>query len=337
MAGAALFPQAAMRSAGAVRDFSDSSLIHRMTRGRSWIAVLCALLGGIVALNVLSLSLTAGSGRTSLQIDELKTDVSSLQAQIEERLSAVKVEAEAARLGLANPDPRSITFLSASDADARRVAHLLATDGFLLAPSQPSSYPEPGTTYAPVPTTSAAATTAEPTTTPPATTTGAPATTTPTTTGGTAGARRAGEQGPLPAAPSGSTGARPGESASRAVMRGIDRRLGLLFCGFLLIFSFAFVRSFWLQGDQGGTLRAEARSQQVTRVTIPGERGRVLDRNGKVLATSEDAADVVATPYQGELGETALRLHEVLGEPTTDLGLLARRSQFGFRVSRAQG
>jgi hypothetical protein len=187
MAGAALFPQAAMRSAGAVRDFSDSSLIHRMTRGRGWIAVLCALLGGIVALNVLSLSLTAGSGRTSLQIDELKTDVSSLQAQIEEKLSAVKVEAEAARLGLANPDPRSITFLSSSDADARRVAHLLATDGFLLAPSQPSSYPEPGTTYAPVPTTSAAATTAEPTTATAApTTTVAPAST-PATSEGTAG------------------------------------------------------------------------------------------------------------------------------------------------------
>ena len=158
-----------------------------MTRGRSWIAVLCALLGGIVALNVLSLSLTAGSGRTSLQIDELKTDVSSLQAQIEEKLSAVKVEAEAARLGLANPDPRSITFLSASDADARRVAHLLATDGFLLAPSQPSSYPEPGTTYAPVPTTSPAATTAEPTTATAApTTTVAPAST-PATSEGTAG------------------------------------------------------------------------------------------------------------------------------------------------------
>ena len=187
MAGAALFPQAAMRSAGAVRDFSDSSLIHRLTRGRSWIAVLCALLGGIVALNVLSLSLTAGSGRTSLQIDELKTDVSSLQAQIEEKLSAVKVEAEAARLGLANPDPRSITFLSASDADARRVAHLLATDGFLLAPSQPSSYPEPGTTYAPVPTTSSPATTAEPTTTTAAPTTTVTPASPPATSEGTAG------------------------------------------------------------------------------------------------------------------------------------------------------
>jgi hypothetical protein len=165
LAGAALFPQAAMRSAGAVRDLSDSGLIVRLTRGRGWIAVLCALLGGIVALNVLSLSLTSGSGQLSLQADALKTDISSLRAQIEEKLAAVKVEAEAARLGLANPDPKSITFLNASQADARRVAHLLATDGFLLAPSQPSSYPAPGTSYAPVPTAGPSTTTTVPTTT----------------------------------------------------------------------------------------------------------------------------------------------------------------------------
>jgi hypothetical protein len=177
LAGAALFPQAAMRSAGAVRDLSDSGLIVRLTRGRGWIAVLCALLSGIVALNVLSLSLTSGSGQLSLQADALNTDISSLRAQIEEKLSAVKVEAEAARLGLANPDPKSITFLRASQADARRVAHLLATDGFLLAPSQPSSYPAPGTSYPPVPTVGPS------TTTVPATTTAAPtATPTPTPT-----------------------------------------------------------------------------------------------------------------------------------------------------------
>ncbi|HEY7121279.1 MAG TPA: penicillin-binding protein 2 [Solirubrobacterales bacterium] len=103
-------------------------------------------------------------------------------------------------------------------------------------------------------------------------------------------------------------------------MRGIDRRLGLLFCGFLLIFSFAVARSFWLQGVRGGALRAEAHSQQVTQVTVPGERGRVLDRNGKVLASSEDAADVIATPYQVKnVGQTALKLHDLLGVPTTDL------------------
>jgi uncharacterized membrane protein YgcG len=191
MAGAALFPQAAVRSAGAVRDLPDSGLIVRLTRGRGWIAVLCALLGGIVTLNVLSLSLNAGSGRTSLQIDQLKTEVSSLRAQIDERLSAVKVQAEAARLGLANPDPRAITFLSAANANAARLAHLLATDSFLLAPSQPSSYPAPGTSYAPVPTTATAPTTATPPTaaTAPTTTTTAPTTetTSPASTGTTTG------------------------------------------------------------------------------------------------------------------------------------------------------
>src|SRR5919106_352184 len=114
-------------------------------------------------------------------------------------------------------------------------------------------------------------------------------------------------------------------------MRNIDRRLGLLFCAFLLIFSFALVRAFWLQGVRGGDLRAEARSQQVTRVTIPGQRGRVLDRNGKVLAASEDAADVIATPYQvKDPGRTALRLHDVLGEPTAELAEALADSSSGF-------
>jgi hypothetical protein len=202
LAGAALFPQAAMRSAGAVRDLSDSGLIVRLTRGRGWIAVLCTLLVGIVALNVLSLSLTAGSGRTSLQIDELKTEISSLEAQIEERLSATEVEAEAVRLGLANPNPRAITFLSASDANARRVAHLLATDGFLLAPSQPSSYPAPGTSYAPVETTSEVTTT----TAAPTTTTPPSAASTPSGTGGGSSGSSGSSSGASSGSSTGTTG-----------------------------------------------------------------------------------------------------------------------------------
>ena len=42
------------------------------------------------------------------------------------------------------PDPKAITYLSATDGDAARLAHLLATDSFLLAPSLPSSYPADG-------------------------------------------------------------------------------------------------------------------------------------------------------------------------------------------------
>jgi uncharacterized membrane protein YgcG len=175
VAGAALFPQAAVRSAGAVRDFSDSNLIMRLTRGRGWIAVLGTMLVGIVALNVVSLSLTAGSGGRSLQIDDLKSQISSLQAQIDERLSASKVEGLAARLGMANPNPNEIDYVSATDGNAARLAHLLGTDSFLMAPSLPSSYPAPGTSYAPVPTSSTPA----PTTTVAPTVTPAPASTAP--------------------------------------------------------------------------------------------------------------------------------------------------------------
>jgi hypothetical protein len=202
MAGAALFPQAAVRGVGAVRDFSDSSLIMRLTRGRGWIGVLGALLVGIVALNVLSLSLSAGSGRLSLQIDELKTEVSALHAQIDERLSASRVQEEAARLGLAVPDPKAITYLSANNGDATRLAHLLATDGFLLAPSVPSSYPANGISYS-APQAGPTAPTST-TTTPPASTTGTTATTTPSSSGSTSGSSSG--SAPSSGSTSGSTG-----------------------------------------------------------------------------------------------------------------------------------
>jgi hypothetical protein len=205
MAGVALFPQAAARSVGAVRDLSDSSLIMRLTRGRGWIAVLCALLGGIVALNVLSLSLNAGSGRVSLQIDELKTEVSGLQAQIDERLSANRLQQEAEQLGLAVPNPKSITYLNASEGDAQRLVRLLSTDSFLTAPSLPSSYPEPGTSYAPVSTSSTPATATA--TTSPTTTTGSATgtATAPTTGSGSSTSGSSGSGSPPAAAPSGGT------------------------------------------------------------------------------------------------------------------------------------
>ncbi len=96
-------------------------------------------------------------------------------------------------------------------------------------------------------------------------------------------------------------------------MQLIDRRLGLIFCGFLLLFSVALARAAWLQGVRGGELRADARTQQVTAIPVPGERGRVLDRTGTVLAVSEDAATVIATPFQVKNPkQTAQRLAEVL-------------------------
>jgi cell division protein FtsI/penicillin-binding protein 2 len=81
-------------------------------------------------------------------------------------------------------------------------------------------------------------------------------------------------------------------------MRLIDRRIGLLFAGFLLCFLVIVGRAFWLQGVQGAELASEAVSQQTETVTVPGLRGSLLDRRGNELAASEDAATIYATPYQ---------------------------------------
>ena len=81
-------------------------------------------------------------------------------------------------------------------------------------------------------------------------------------------------------------------------MRLIERRIGLLFAGFLLCFLVVIGRAFWLQGVQGGALASEAISQQTETVTVPGLRGSLLDRRGNELAASEDAATIFATPYQ---------------------------------------
>src|SRR3954447_7726892 len=81
-------------------------------------------------------------------------------------------------------------------------------------------------------------------------------------------------------------------------MRLIERRIGLLFAGFLLCFLVIVGRAFWLQGVQGGALASEAISQQTETVTVPGLRGSLLDRGGTELATSENAATIYATPYQ---------------------------------------
>ncbi len=81
-------------------------------------------------------------------------------------------------------------------------------------------------------------------------------------------------------------------------MRLIERRIGLLFAGFLLCFLVIVGRAFWLQGVQGSRLASEAISQQTETVTVPGLRGSLLDRRGSELAASEDAATIYATPYQ---------------------------------------
>jgi len=113
----------------------------------------------------------------------------------------------------------------------------------------------------------------------------------------------------------------------------IDRRIGLLFASFLVLLAVAIARTVWVQGVEAGSLRADARSQHSETVPIAGQRGRILDRKGRELAVSEDAADVIATPYQvNDPTETARRLAPLLNVPERQIlqALADRSSGFAY-------
>jgi cell division protein FtsI (penicillin-binding protein 3) len=115
-------------------------------------------------------------------------------------------------------------------------------------------------------------------------------------------------------------------------MRLIERRIGLLFAGFLLCFLVIAGRSFWVQGVQGAQLASEAASQYSDLATIPALRGSLLDRYGQALAASEDAATIYATPYQvKDAAREAAKLAPILGEKQGEvLRSLTARSGFSY-------
>ncbi len=115
-------------------------------------------------------------------------------------------------------------------------------------------------------------------------------------------------------------------------MRTIERRIGLLFAGFLLCFLAIAGRAFWLQGVQGAKLASEATYQQTEMVTVPGLRGSLLDRFGNPLAVSEDAKTIYATPYQVKRpGQAAAKLASILDmEESEVLKSLTEDSGFSY-------
>jgi cell division protein FtsI/penicillin-binding protein 2 len=113
-------------------------------------------------------------------------------------------------------------------------------------------------------------------------------------------------------------------------LRLIEKRVGLLFAGFALAFCIVMVRTAWLQTVKGGEYSADARSQQVATVEVPGIRGAILDRRGNALAVSEEAATIFATPYQVvDPPRTARKLASVLDVPEEEI-LKSLTAQSGF-------
>jgi len=124
-----LIPLAVGRTAVAVSQLPDSGLVVRMTRGRAWIGVLGVLLAGIVALNVITLSFAASSGKIGEDLNTLEAENSILQGR-DARLTGVsRVRVAADQLGLAMPASEDIEVIAASRRDVAIAAQRLAAAG----------------------------------------------------------------------------------------------------------------------------------------------------------------------------------------------------------------
>jgi hypothetical protein len=123
--GAHLIP-IAVGTAAAVRQLPDSSLMVRLTRGRAWIAVLGVLLTGIVAINVVTLSLAASVGHIDRNVAALQSENAILRARDAQRSGAQRVRDEAAAQGLVAATTDRVGYLKASPHDVAVAAQRLA-------------------------------------------------------------------------------------------------------------------------------------------------------------------------------------------------------------------
>lgn len=125
--GVVMFPVAAVGgAAGAVGGIANSGLVVGISRSRVWIVVLGILLGGIVALNVWGLSLSASTSTMAMEIDELQRTNSVLETRIAQRLSSERVQKAAAAVGLDAPAADAVRYVKASPTDAANAAERIA-------------------------------------------------------------------------------------------------------------------------------------------------------------------------------------------------------------------
>jgi cell division protein FtsI (penicillin-binding protein 3) len=115
-----------------------------------------------------------------------------------------------------------------------------------------------------------------------------------------------------------------------------DRRIGLLFLVFIAALGVATLRATWLGAVRAPALKRAAATQQVQTVALPAPRGTITDRDGTVLAVSEPASDVSATPYLIRRPlEVAGRLAPLLGLDESDvLAKLSEQTGFAYLARR---
>ena len=128
-AGGRLAGLAVGRTAVAVRELPDSGLVVRMTRGRAWIAVLGALLAGIVALNVVTLSFAASSSKVDEHNTMLEQENSALQSRLAQVQATKRLRHEAAARGLAMSTAAEPTVIKVDRDVIAKAAQRLAAAG----------------------------------------------------------------------------------------------------------------------------------------------------------------------------------------------------------------
>jgi cell division protein FtsI (penicillin-binding protein 3) len=111
----------------------------------------------------------------------------------------------------------------------------------------------------------------------------------------------------------------------------LNRRIGLLFGIFLFLLVAAVGRATWLATVKASDLKSRALSQQVEDITVPAERGSILDRHGLDLAVSEDATTVFANPFLiKNPAQVAAKVAPLIGMPDGDVLKLISDPRKGF-------
>lgn len=111
----------------------------------------------------------------------------------------------------------------------------------------------------------------------------------------------------------------------------VERRIGLLFAGFLVLLAIAGARAFQLGLLDRAKLVDAASSQQLQQAKVPAQRGSIVDRNGTELVTSESSADITTTPYLvKDKVRVAQKLAGILDLPEAEVLKQLSRSDTGF-------
>src|SRR4051812_29547709 len=101
---------------------SAALLLDRLLRGRGWVALVGALLAGIVFLNVSVLELNRGIAKTSARAATLERSNSTLRARVAKLDSAERIQSAAEARGFVLPQPGDVTYVRARHGDAELAA-----------------------------------------------------------------------------------------------------------------------------------------------------------------------------------------------------------------------